>query len=42
MVLYISNPSTQELERGASEFQGHPQLDSKFRANLRYVRLCFF
>jgi hypothetical protein len=35
---YAYNSSTQEVEAGESEIQGHPQLLSKFKGSLRCRR----
>lgn len=37
MVMYTFSPSTQEMESGRTELQGHLQLDSKSEASLAYT-----
>lgn len=37
MVVHAYNPSTQEMEAGGSEFQGHPCPHSNFEAILGYI-----
>lgn len=39
MVVYIYNPSTQEMKSEQSEAQGHPQLQSEFKVSQRYTSL---
>lgn len=38
MVMYSFNLTKREVEVGASEAQGHPQLASEFKANVKYQR----
>ena len=35
------NPTTWQVEAGGSEVQGHPQLHSKFKASLGYMKPSF-
>lgn len=39
MVMHACDASTQEVERGEPEIQGHPQLHSHLEGSLGYMRL---